>query len=289
MSRSHLTIILLILSFLSFDLLASAQASGPEQVSKATEKVLKKARKLEMKGKGGKAAKLYEIALTTDNLNGVDQAILSKKLANRYIYMGRGLDAIELVGDVDFDKNRDRKLLQNLLREAIAYERYSDALSWIETYGTGYNENSYHDYRTRSVVYGLMGRMDDVKQAIQNYAEKQPNDILVKEAYMASLQTLNREAVRVASGMNAVMPADAKRSGHCIFTVGITPLGTVREFTEANCTEDIFQAPSYKVVKTYVYLPKLANGVAVSAIDDSVKVTYKLMDKNGKIVPELGF
>lgn len=288
MFRQYYALLFVIFIYLSFagGATVSAQSNSPEAVSATTQKTLKKGYSLSRKGKNEKATRLYEKALSKTSLSEIDRDALKKKLADRYTYVGRGVDAIELMTDVNLNEKRDQRLLRDLVKEAIAHERYPTALDWLERFGSGYQENSYHDYRTRVVIYGLMERMDDVKREIKSYAEERPNDVLVKDVYAASLKTQNREVIKVANGGYPIMPHEAERSGHCVFSVSVGASGKVTEILETNCTEAVFEPSSRNVVKGYIYLPKLVNGTAVQSIDKGVKVSFRLMGTDGKIIPE---
>lgn len=287
MLKHPFTLAILIISFV-LSLIAtpvSAQITASDQVSESTQKLLKKGRKLSIRGKSKRAVKLYENALKEETINEADRNAIKKKLAGRYIHLERGLEAIELVKGVNFQKEQDRSLIQKLVKQSVIHERYETALDWIEIYGTGYFVNSYQDYQSRVRIYGLTGRQGDVIRTIQSYAKNHPNNKSIKEAYDASFETQNREAVLIGLDI-PFMPSNAERSGHCVFSVEVTASGRVKEILETQCTEAIFEAPSIQAVKNYIYLPKLENGISVETIDDDVRLTYKLMNKDGKIVPE---
>jgi len=288
MFKRYFTLTLSIITFLLLVFTADvlAQTHSSELVSKKTQKVLKKGRKFTKKGKRNKAAKLYAATLEEKDINETDRIFLKKQLANQYLYIGRGIDAVNLMEDVDFVEKRDDRLLRNLIKEAIDREYYSTAINWIERSGTGFGDNSYHDYRVRVITYGFMNRMDDVIRVIQNYANANPKSQLVEKAYLASLETQNRDLVKIANGSVAVMPSEAERSGHCLFSLGIDRHGKVTEILETKCTEPVFESSSARTAMKYLYLPKLVNGAAVPSVDVNAKVTFKLADANGKIIPE---
>lgn len=83
-----------------------------------------------------------------------------------------------------------------------------------------------------------------------------------------------------------IMPSSAKGSGHCLMKMNVNESGRVSDAIATYCTNDVFRAASVKSLQKWVFNPKVVNGEAISRCGVETKITYRMMDKSGKILPE---
>ena len=83
-----------------------------------------------------------------------------------------------------------------------------------------------------------------------------------------------------------IIPPRADKSGHCRLRYDVSPEGVPFNVTTTKCTESIFEGASIKSVKKWKYNPKIVNGRAVVRSGVESKVSFRLMDEYGHILPE---
>ena len=88
--------------------------------------------------------------------------------------------------------------------------------------------------------------------------------------------------VRVAP----IMPPRAKTSGHCKVRFNVSAEGAPYDVTATYCTSSIFERSTVKSVQKWKYNPKIVNGRAVAMIGVENKVSYRLTDERGNVIPE---
>lgn len=84
----------------------------------------------------------------------------------------------------------------------------------------------------------------------------------------------------------AQFPADADRSGHCMVLFDVNTSGLPVNVATPYCTEPMFSSPSVQSVEKWRFAPRLRNGEAVSICGVETKVSFKLMNERGDVVPE---
>jgi hypothetical protein len=85
-----------------------------------------------------------------------------------------------------------------------------------------------------------------------------------------------------------IMPKDAKRSGHCTVEFSLSPEGWPRDVNVIFCTEEIFRAPTRVSVEAWKFPPTIRDGKPVKGPRQETRVSYRLTDKDGKLIPEPG-
>lgn len=83
-----------------------------------------------------------------------------------------------------------------------------------------------------------------------------------------------------------IMPENTSHSGHCYIRLNIMEDGTPVNVRMLFCTDNILENSAISSVKKSHYNPKKINGKAILLKDATVKITYKLADENGKLIPE---
>jgi hypothetical protein len=83
-----------------------------------------------------------------------------------------------------------------------------------------------------------------------------------------------------------IMPSNAESSGHCRMKINVNESGRVSDAMATYCTNDIFRAASLKSVQKWIFTPKLVNGEPMSRCGVETKISYKMMDSSGKLLPE---
>ena len=83
-----------------------------------------------------------------------------------------------------------------------------------------------------------------------------------------------------------IMPPRAEKSGHCQVRFDVSPDGAPFNVTAPYCTQSLFKRASIKSVERWKYNPKIVDGRSVSRSGVESKITFRLSDERGKIIPE---
>ncbi len=83
-----------------------------------------------------------------------------------------------------------------------------------------------------------------------------------------------------------IMPPRAERSGHCKVRFDVSPEGQPFNVATTYCTQGLFERVSIKSVQKWKYNPKIVDGRSVSRSGVESKITFRLTDERGKIIPE---
>lgn len=86
-----------------------------------------------------------------------------------------------------------------------------------------------------------------------------------------------------------IMPDKALRdglSGHCNMIFSVNAVGTTFDVKAKNCTNSMFESASIKAAKKFKYSPRLENGLPVEMHGVTTKITYRMLDENGRLLPE---
>jgi len=83
-----------------------------------------------------------------------------------------------------------------------------------------------------------------------------------------------------------VMPPRAEKSGHCTVRFDVAPDGQPFNVTATYCTQSVFKRATIKSVERWKYQPKIVDGIATSRSGVESKITFKLADENGRLIPE---
>jgi len=83
-----------------------------------------------------------------------------------------------------------------------------------------------------------------------------------------------------------MMPPRAQRSGHCRVRFDVSAEGAPYNVATTYCTQSLFARATIRSVQRWKFKPKISNGrpVAMSGLQN--KVTYRLTDERGKLIPE---
>lgn len=83
-----------------------------------------------------------------------------------------------------------------------------------------------------------------------------------------------------------IMPPRAEKSGHCKVRFDVSPEGQPFNVTAPYCTKSLFERASIKSVQKWKYNPKIVDGRSVARTGVESKITFRLTDERGKIIPE---
>ena len=83
-----------------------------------------------------------------------------------------------------------------------------------------------------------------------------------------------------------IMPPRAEKSGHCKVRFDVSPEGQPFNVTATYCTQNLFERASTKSVQKWKYNPKIVDGRAVARSGVESKITFKLTDERGRLIPE---
>lgn len=82
------------------------------------------------------------------------------------------------------------------------------------------------------------------------------------------------------------MPPSAKTSGHCRMRFDLNKYGQAKNISPLSCTDDIFAPMSTFAMQMWMYNPKVERGVAVPRTGIETKLTFRLTDEAGNLIPE---
>lgn len=83
-----------------------------------------------------------------------------------------------------------------------------------------------------------------------------------------------------------IMPSRANRSGHCDVKFNVSAKGVPYAVQVTSCTQSLFERSTLKSVTKWKYRPRIQNGRAVAMMGVTNRVSYRLTDENGAIIPE---
>ena len=83
-----------------------------------------------------------------------------------------------------------------------------------------------------------------------------------------------------------IMPTRAEKSGHCKVRFDVSPEGQPFNVEATYCTQSLFSRSSIKSVQKWKYNPKVVDGRSVARSGVESKITFRLTDERGKIIPE---
>lgn len=82
------------------------------------------------------------------------------------------------------------------------------------------------------------------------------------------------------------MPPRAEKSGHCRVKFNVSPEGQPFDVTATYCSQSLFERPSIRSVQKWKYNPKIQDGRPVGRVGVESKITFRLADERGNIIPE---
>lgn len=83
-----------------------------------------------------------------------------------------------------------------------------------------------------------------------------------------------------------IMPPRAEKSGHCKVRFNVSPEGQPFDVVATYCTERLFERPSIKSVQKWKYNPKIQDGRPVGRVGVESKISFRLTDERGRLIPE---
>lgn len=83
-----------------------------------------------------------------------------------------------------------------------------------------------------------------------------------------------------------IMPPRAEKSGHCTVRFDVSPEGAPFNVIATYCTQNLFKRASTKSVQKWKYNPKIVDGRSVARSGVESKISFRLTDERGKIIPE---
>ncbi len=83
-----------------------------------------------------------------------------------------------------------------------------------------------------------------------------------------------------------IMPPRAEKSGHCRVRFDVSPEGQPFNVVATSCSQSLFERASIKSVQKWKYNPKIVDGRSVSRSGVESKITFRLTDERGRIIPE---
>lgn len=82
------------------------------------------------------------------------------------------------------------------------------------------------------------------------------------------------------------MPRVAKRSGHCVVTLNVAKSGEAVDVVARECTDPVYCEPTVEAVRRWIYYPKLEYREVVERQGVTTKMTFRLTDAEGNVIPE---
>lgn len=100
-----------------------------------------------------------------------------------------------------------------------------------------------------------------------------------------TVSTENKDVKPLVWG-SPIMPAAANKSGHCKLRFNVNTAGKPTEIKAEFCTDEVFRISSIASVSRMQFTPKQEAGRHVDICGVEKKISYRLMGKDGKIIPE---
>ena len=82
------------------------------------------------------------------------------------------------------------------------------------------------------------------------------------------------------------MPPRAEKSGHCKVRFNVSPEGQPFDVVTTYCTQNLFERPSIRSVQKWKYNPKIQDGRPVGRTGVESKISFRLTDERGNVLPE---
>ena len=98
--------------------------------------------------------------------------------------------------------------------------------------------------------------------------------------------TVSDREVQPLVRISPIMPPRAEKSGHCRVRFNVSAEGTPFDVQTTFCTQSLFERATIKSVQRWKFNPKIVNGRPVAMTGVENKVTYKLTDERGQLIPE---
>jgi protein TonB len=83
-----------------------------------------------------------------------------------------------------------------------------------------------------------------------------------------------------------IMPPRAEKSGHCKVKFDVSPEGAPFNVTTTYCSSSVFKSASVRSVQKWKYNPKILDGRPTARSGVVSKITFRLTDERGKLIPE---
>lgn len=83
-----------------------------------------------------------------------------------------------------------------------------------------------------------------------------------------------------------IMPPRAEKSGHCRVKFDVSPEGAPFNVETTSCSSSVFKSSSIRSVQKWKYNPKILDGRPTARKGVQSKITFRLTDERGKIIPE---
>jgi len=98
--------------------------------------------------------------------------------------------------------------------------------------------------------------------------------------------TVDDREVQPLVRISPIMPPRAEKSGHCRVRFNVSAEGAPYDVVTTYCTQSLFERATIKSVQRWKFNPKIVNGRNVAMIGVENKVTYRLTDERGRLIPE---
>lgn len=86
-----------------------------------------------------------------------------------------------------------------------------------------------------------------------------------------------------------VVPDKALRegqSGHCNMVFSVNASGNTFDVRPNNCSDSMFESASIRAAKRFKYSPRLKDGLPVEMHGVTTRITYRVLDESGRLLPE---
>jgi hypothetical protein len=82
------------------------------------------------------------------------------------------------------------------------------------------------------------------------------------------------------------MPSEATRSGYCMVTFNVNRRGETTDVQTQVCTDQVFCEPTTEATTRWIYYPKIDYGEVVERPGVESKMSFRLTNEHGQIIPE---
>ena len=98
--------------------------------------------------------------------------------------------------------------------------------------------------------------------------------------------TVSDREVQPLVRISPIMPPRAEKSGHCRVRFDVSAEGAPFNVQASYCTQSLYERATIKSVQKWKFNPKIVNGRPVAMRGVENKVTYRLTDERGQLIPE---
>lgn len=224
--------------------------------------------------------------LTKDEIVSLDNIVAQLLIANGHYKMG----ADRLANWVE-QNGESPKNVEFVMQGYVQADEYALALPWAEKWFQNSDPKERKHYDLLYFLYNELELKSQQLSLLEEMIDKWPSDQSLKDWAVENgfdLVVSDRD-VQPLVRFPGVVPDSAIRegkSGHCKIRFDVNAWGAPFNIDAFSCSHSMFEHESIRAVTKFEYAPKLVNGIAVVRRGVETKITYRVTDELGNILPE---